>query len=302
MQASLEKKAELIENAARIANAHDFISKLPGNYQMHVGQRGSLLSGGQKQRIAIARAVVSDPKILLLDEATAALDTRSESVVQAALDQASKNRTTICIAHRLSTIRNADNIVVLSDGHIAEQGTHNELIKLNGIYCSLVKQQQMQEEEEEKEEEGNEQDGQAKMEVDNLPLSKEVSAKLVKTRSKADSNIVRSDKDMEAAKDDMTTWQAVGFILGINKPEWWNMFAGLILVIPAGVMYPSFSIFFGNAIVALSGLPSDGGHGVNFWAGMILMLGLVLLFASTASGTYRQLEIAMSSRLTKCLS
>src|SRR5258708_3896299 len=118
LQASEEKKKSLIENAAKTAMAYDFITSLPSGFDTRVGERRILLSGGQKQRIAIARAIISDPKILLLDEATAALDTKSESAVQAALEAASKGRTTMVIAHRLSTIKHADNIVVMASGRI----------------------------------------------------------------------------------------------------------------------------------------------------------------------------------------
>ncbi|KAJ5736534.1 ABC multidrug transporter mdr1 [Penicillium malachiteum] len=135
------KIQDRIEDAARMANAHDFIVNLPEGYDTNVGQSGFLLSGGQKQRIAIARAVVSDPKILLLDEATSALDTKSEGVVQAALDKVAEGRTTIVIAHRLSTIKNADNIVVFAKGAIQEQGTHSELLIKKGHYHRLVEAQ-----------------------------------------------------------------------------------------------------------------------------------------------------------------
>ncbi|RLN60615.1 hypothetical protein BBJ29_005952 [Phytophthora kernoviae] len=129
-----------IEEAAKMANAHAFISQFPDGYDTQVGMKGEKLSGGQKQRIAIARAILKNPNILLLDEATSALDSESEKVVQEALDKvvALKRRTTIIIAHRLSTIRKADKICVVSGGKIAEQGTHQQLVQLNGIYAGLV--------------------------------------------------------------------------------------------------------------------------------------------------------------------
>lgn len=138
-----ELQRELVIDAAKKANAHDFITELSEGYNTHVGDGGFLMSGGQKQRIAIARAIVSDPKILLLDEATSALDTKSEGIVQAALDAASAGRTTITIAHRLSTIRNADNIVVMSEGKIVESGTHQELLNRGGAYTGLVASQDL---------------------------------------------------------------------------------------------------------------------------------------------------------------
>ncbi|KCV69523.1 hypothetical protein H696_03944 [Fonticula alba] len=142
----LDATQEEIEAACRMANAHDFISKLPLKYETMVGERGGQLSGGQKQRIAIARALISNPKILLLDEATSALDNRSERVVQDALDKASKGRTTIVIAHRLSTVRNADMIVAFDKGPVLQKGTHDELMAEGGLYKSLVERQMMAEE------------------------------------------------------------------------------------------------------------------------------------------------------------
>lgn len=133
---------EIIEAAARKANAHDFISSFPQGYETVVGERGIQLSGGQRQRIAIARAVLKDPAILILDEATSALDSESERLVQDALDQLMKGRTSIVIAHRLSTVRDADRILVLDKGRVLESGTHDELIAdVGGLYHSLSRLQ-----------------------------------------------------------------------------------------------------------------------------------------------------------------
>ncbi|KAJ2777742.1 hypothetical protein H4R18_004989 [Coemansia javaensis] len=132
-----------IEAVARQANIHDFVADLPDGYNTPIGQTGGRLSGGQKQRIAIARALIRNPKILLLDEASSALDSQSERLVQSALDAAASGRTTITIAHRLSTIQNADCIIVFSQGRIIEQGTHDELLANKGLYSLLVTQQSL---------------------------------------------------------------------------------------------------------------------------------------------------------------
>lgn len=128
---------EVIE-AAKIANAHDFIVKLPEGYHTKVGSKGHSLSGGERQRIAIARAILHNPKILILDEATASLDTQTEKQIQEALDRLTKGRTTIAIAHRLSTLHNADRLLVLDKGQVAEMGTHEELMQIKGVYYKLV--------------------------------------------------------------------------------------------------------------------------------------------------------------------
>ncbi|MCF8715214.1 ABC transporter ATP-binding protein [Joostella atrarenae] len=130
-----------IEEAAKIANAYDFIKELPDGFESNIGDAGGKLSGGQKQRLSIARAVLKNPPIMILDEATSALDTESEKLVQTALENMMKNRTSIVIAHRLSTIQNADTIAVMQKGIIVEQGTHQELLDQKGVYQKLVEMQ-----------------------------------------------------------------------------------------------------------------------------------------------------------------
>ena len=137
----LEADDEAIQNAAKAANAHGFIMGFPEGYDTVVGERGVGLSGGQKQRISIARAILKNPKILILDEATSSLDSESEALVQEALEHLMENRTTFIIAHRLSTIRNADKIVVVEQGEIMEMGSHQELLEMQGKYSSLYQGQ-----------------------------------------------------------------------------------------------------------------------------------------------------------------
>ena len=129
---------EKVVEAAKIANAHEFIEKLPEGYQTNIGDGGGKLSGGKKQRLSIARAVLKNPPIMILDEATSALDTESEKLVQDALFKLMQNRTSIVIAHRLSTIQSADEIVVIENGQIVERGNHANLIQQNGIYKKLT--------------------------------------------------------------------------------------------------------------------------------------------------------------------
>jgi subfamily B ATP-binding cassette protein MsbA len=133
-------KEEIIQ-AAVAANAHDFIMRLPEDYETQIGERGVKLSGGQKQRLALARAILADPSVLILDEATSSVDAEAEFLIQQALERVLKGRTSLVIAHRLSTVRNADNIIVLDQGRIVESGKHEELMLRGGLYNQLYQRQ-----------------------------------------------------------------------------------------------------------------------------------------------------------------
>ena len=285
-----EKKTDLITNAAKMANAHDFITGLPEGYETNVGERGFLLSGGQKQRIAIARAVVSDPRILLLDEATSALDTRSEGVVQAALDKAAVGRTTIVVAHRLSTIRDADNIVVMSQGRIVEQGTHDELLERQAAYAKLVQAQQIaaatkqDEESTESEESDSEETIEKKFSKINTNQSR---GPMTRQQSKASLSSSVQNKWKDEKKSKYSIWTLVKFVARLNKEEWYLMLTGLFASIIAGGGQPTQSLFFAKTIVALSLPPPLYGElrsGVNYWCWFYFMLGFVMLFAYSISG------------------
>ena len=290
-----EQQMERVIRAAKMANAHDFVSSLPEGYNTNVGERGFLLSGGQKQRIAIARAVVSDPKILLLDEATSALDTKSEGVVQAALDKAAKGRTTIVIAHRLSTIRTADNIVVMQEGRIVEQGNHDELVERKSAYYNLVEAQRIG-----KDEEVAEIEQEAKQGTDDLvhvrshvtdssipfdPEDEKLALGRTRTTKSISSQVLSDRKNERAAK--YSLWYLIKFIASFNRTELLQMCIGLLFSIIAGGAQPVQGVFFAKALVTLSLPASEYGklrHDIDFWCLMYLMLGIVELFAMSVQG------------------
>lgn len=246
--ASIEVKREMVIAACQQANAAGFIETLPQGYDTSVGEKGMLLSGGQKQRVAIARAIISDPRILILDEATAALDTKSEGVVQDALDKASHNRTTIVIAHRLSTIKNAANIVVMTKGRIVEQGTHSELIDRGAAYFSLVEAQRIAQAQKERDQEGPDMIGPTLLSTEKH--SDGVDTKLSKTIS-GQSVSVRVLQDQAGAGQTNRKHNIFFLIKAIgkfNRTEWPLMLTGFGAAIICGAVYPAQAIVFAKLI------------------------------------------------------
>ncbi|KXS09939.1 multidrug resistance protein 3 [Gonapodya prolifera JEL478] len=298
---------DMVTKATKTANA-DFIWSLPHGIETNVGERGAMLSGGQKQRIAIARAIVSNPRILLLDEATSALDTASERQVQKALDQAAANRTTIIIAHRLSTVKNADQIIVLKHGKIVEAGSHNELLEKSGDYADLVKAQDLETGDSSEDDGGDSQEEMQTTEPVSITEKKPSSrprrasrAEITRSRSRSLSQIL-SDEEIAKKKVDIgksltaqkaedellkkkeeeeylarpTPWMRV---IKLNKPEY-----GILLLASAGaavmgVTFPLFSLIFSNMLTVFGKTGDELRSGARLYALLFLLLGFVQAIA-----------------------
>ncbi|KAF2870539.1 P-loop containing nucleoside triphosphate hydrolase protein [Massariosphaeria phaeospora] len=265
------EQRELVRKACKAAYADGFVETLPQGYDTQVGERAMMLSGGQKQRLAIARSIVSDPQVLLLDEATSALDPKAEKIVQQALDNVAQNRTTIVIAHKLSTVRNADNIAVMSDGHVVEQGTHNDLIEADGAYARLVRAQDL---------------GQADSEEGLVAEGKDEEEKvlLVKTQTQTPS--------LHAGTADKNESETVGYnlvkciaIVFWEQNYLWRWFIALTIAsIFGGLTYPAQAVIFGRVVRAFQLNPDEARVQGDFYSLMFFMVAIGNLLVYVTMG------------------
>ncbi|XP_037954077.1 multidrug resistance protein homolog 49-like [Teleopsis dalmanni] len=296
---NLSASVEDIQKAARMANCHDFISKLPNGYDTLVGERGAQLSGGQKQRIAIARALVRNPKILLLDEATSALDSSSEKQVQDALEVASKNRTTLIVSHRLSTITKANLIVFINGGVVVEQGTHENLMKRKGYYFQLVNITKRKEELE---------SGSTDSTMTHLIPAKQLIAvaenknENTLNEESAPNNVSRAKKKSKLKTKPVEKCE-VSFkqIMKLNAPEWRFLLTGSAGAIMHGASLPCWGLLFGEFFGIISKEDS------NFVQSQILQLSYKFIVLGIIAGLgiliqnymFNIAGVKMTSRLRK---
>ncbi|KIX00420.1 uncharacterized protein Z518_10559 [Rhinocladiella mackenziei CBS 650.93] len=298
-----EATKQSVISAAKAANAHDFIMGLPEGYSTKIGEAGVQLSGGQKQRIAIAQALIRHPTVLQLDEATSALDADSERLIKETIQLSAAERTLIIIAHRLSTIKHADNIIVLADGKLVEQGTHSELMARNGMYASLVKAHQAESKEKEN----------AVTYYESVDDSGTTSPKLSHKQSFTEQLYeVDNEKSSDTGERGPSTWTLVKLTASFNRPEASYMTLRLMFSILAGCCNPALAFVLAKAIAVLSlststmsKLKSDA----SFWSLMMFVIGWANLLNGVTHGilfaycseklTYRARSQAFRSMLSK---
>ncbi|KAH6622419.1 putative ABC transporter [Boeremia exigua] len=280
------EKRELVRQACQQAFADEFIQKLPQKYDTKVGESGALLSGGQKQRIAIARSIISDPKILLLDEATSALDPEAESKVQASLDNVSKKRTTILIAHKLATVQKADKIVVLNRGQVVEQGTHDQLLDHQGAYYELVHAQTL--------------DIDSEDSPTPLTIAVSTTSELEKPSSReiavSKLPVVEEDEDHDISRK-LSLIKVLGVIFKQQRTAWPLFFFGIVSSTIGGGMFPGQAILFGYSVQTLQIQPSDYlvSRG-SFWALMYFVFSLGILICYLGVGFFWTMASSHASR------
>jgi ATP-binding cassette, subfamily B (MDR/TAP), member 1 len=271
-----EDKRRLVQEACIEANADTFIKGLADGYDTKVGERAGFISGGQKQRIAIARSIISNPRILLLDEATSALDPKAEGVVQAALDKVSQTRTTVMIAHKLSTVKKADKIVVVNQGRVIEQGTHESLLAAEGAYSRLVNAQNLNATDEGEEELKNEKS--LGDDADDLDLSK--------TQTARSTTSVKSALKSEDVSRKLSLFKCLLIIFYEQRHLWQLLLGGFIASVAAGAVFPAQAVLFSRVVTVFQLPPDMLQDRGNFWALMFFVLALGTLFAYASLGFF----------------
>lgn len=286
------EKRRLVIKVCKDMQAHDFISQLPDRYDTIVGNRGSLLSGGQRQRIAIARAIISNPVILIFDEATSALDADSERLVQAAIDRVSRGRTTIIIAHKLATVKRADRIVLMKDGSVSEEGTHESLLRTSDAYVKSWMAQNLAAEERSTE---NQRFSDGSRTSDSVASSAE---KFKEYPEKEPQSVQEDDAVIDMTQDHpISFFHSVRYIVSGSRALQYVCAASMIVCVITGAIYPLQAIIFGNDVVSFQMPESDMVRSINFWSLMFFVLALVSLFAFFALGSLSSIAGTITSRV-----
>ena len=288
-QRNLPKEAQmkLIQEACLASNAHDFIQRLPEGYNTQVGERASMLSGGQRQRVAIARSIISNPKVLLLDEATSALDPRAERVVQDALHRVSADKTTLVIAHKLATVMTADNIAVITGGKVIEQGTHTQLIERDGLYAAMVRAQDLGAEVGESEyREGLKEEEDVKVnDKEDVGRALNKPLTLQRTQSRASAKSFQREIDHLSAETVEYSLVKCIWILLREHPDLykWYLVTAISSTIGGGT-YPAQAVIFSRLINVFTLQGSEARDQADFYALMFFVLAIANLFGYFSLG------------------
>ncbi|KAK5055907.1 hypothetical protein LTR84_012457 [Exophiala bonariae] len=278
--ASDQEKFNLVKDACKQAFANDFVEELPEKFNTFVGDRGNLLSGGQKQRIAIARSIIRDPHILLLDEATSALDPTAEAIVQEAINNVAKARTTIMITHKVSTVQKADKIIVLSKGRLMEQGTHQQLLAKKGVYYELVAAQTLE----------KQQEVEDALDLPEVVETSSLSSYSFKETKKEVTEVSGTRIQAVDSTAKVKRWRSFTLLMKQQRHLWPLFLGGLIGSIGSGSVFPVQATIFSRAILIFQFDLPDEKHRLesrgNFWGLMFLALALGVLVFYAALGTF----------------